>query len=44
MIIPYAMTRNRPRQESERKAPKRGIKLETAFHRNIMMAAVEGSK
>ena len=44
MTIPHAITRNRPRQESERKAPKMGIKLDMAFHRNIMIAPVAGSK
>nr|AFK34910.1 unknown [Medicago truncatula] len=43
MIVPQAITRNRPRQESESKAPKSGIKLDPAFHKNIMIAAVEGS-
>ncbi|RDX99415.1 hypothetical protein CR513_17543, partial [Mucuna pruriens] len=44
MIVPNAITRNRPRQESERKAPKMGKKLDKAFHRNIIIAPVAGSK
>jgi len=44
MTIPRAITRNRPSQESERKAPKMGKKLDKAFHRNIIIAPVAGSK
>jgi len=44
MIVPREITRNRPSQESEMKAPKMGIKLDMAFHRNTIIAAVAGSK
>jgi len=44
MMVPRAITRNRPSQESETKAPIMGIKLDKAFHRNTIMAPVAGSK
>lgn len=43
MSVADAITRYLPRYESERKAPKKGIKLEKAFHRKMIMAAVAGS-
>jgi len=44
MIVPRAITRYRPNQESERKAPKMGTKLDMAFHRKTIIAPVAGSK
>lgn len=44
MTVATEMTRNRPKYESERKAPKMGMKLEMAPHMNKVLVPLAAVK
>lgn len=44
MSVPIEMTRNRPKNESERKAPTMGVKFDRAVHKNKILIPVVALK